>query len=425
MTEATPRSLEALSSIRTIAIKEIVDFLRDWRTLLAVLLVPLLLFPLIFGLLPIFLQGEATELQQKRLSVVIEVEEGGEVPDELARILSESDLDTIDAVLTNLNGKSLSEPGGIASDRLRAGLDSGEEHCILRLVQTETNATESWNYAIISDSTHEFSREARARTLEAVLEWEDGIVNATLGAHGLERQEAIDPIHWDGEQAEADISSEGERAAFGFSLIIPLVVALWTASSAIQPAIDMTAGERERGTLEALLCTPVERRDLLMGKWFAVATIAMVSVLLQVAGLLIAIEFIAAGFVTLPTIPITGWLLFVLSVLMFAIFTVAIELAAAIRARSVKEAGSTLTPMIILFIGPTLFSQFVNLEGIEAWWFTLPIFNVCLGMREALVGTLDPLHIVLWSSTSLLYATLAVIWASSQFNREDLVEAIS
>ena len=97
----------------------------------------------------------------------------------------------------------------------------------------------------------------------------------------------------------------------------------------------------------------------------------------------------------------------------------------AVRAHSVREAGSILGPMVILFIGPTLFAQFVNLEGIELWWFVLPIFNITLAMREALMGIYDPLHIIMWVTTSLIYAIFAIWWASRQFNREDLVESLS
>ena len=114
-----------------------------------------------------------------------------------------------------------------------------------------------------------------------------------------------------------------------------------------------------------------------------------------------------------------------LSVILFAVFVVAIELAVAVRAHSVREAGSILGPMVLVFIGPTLFAQFVNLEGIEAWWFVLPVFNITLAMREALMGIFDPMHIFLWISTSLTYAIGAIWWASKQFNREDLVESLS
>ena len=116
---------------------------------------------------------------------------------------------------------------------------------------------------------------------------------------------------------------------------------------------------------ESLLTTPVARSDLMWGKWLAVAIIASASVLLQLVGLFVAIRFLAAGILTPPTVSIVGWILFVVTILLFAIFVVAVEMAVAMRARSVKEAGSTLGPMVILFIGPALFAQFVNMENIE------------------------------------------------------------
>ena len=177
--------------------------------------------------------------------------------------------------------------------------------------------------------------------------------------------------------------------------------------------------------MEALLCTPTARSDLLFGKWLAVATVACVSVLGQMAGLLFAVNFLTGGGLEAPSISTGGVLLLLLSVILFAIFVVAIELAVAVRAHSVREAGSILGPMVLIFIGPTLFAQFVNLQGIELWWFVLPIFNITLAMREALMGIYDPMHIFMWVTTSLAYAIGAILWASKQFHREDLVESLS
>ncbi|MDE0574873.1 MAG: ABC transporter permease subunit [Candidatus Poseidoniales archaeon] len=407
-----------LSRIIIVAKKELVDFVRDWRTVLAMILVPLLIFPAIFIALPLFLQGEAAELSSYELTVEVQ----GELPEDLSSHLDGRNLIIIQTEL--LVDGTLSEPG-IDSQRLNSG-DSGDViHAILRLLEIDSNASQSWNYAILSDSTDELSLEAKIRTLDAVLTWEADVINATLAQNNLTHDEAFDPIHWDGDQDTADVASGGDLAAMGLAMFIPLVVAMWTTTAAIQPSIDLTAGERERGTMEALLCTPTSRSALLFGKWLAVATVACVSVLGQMAGLLFAINFLMGGGLEAPNISTTGVLLLLLSVILFAIFVVAIELAVAVRAHSVREAGSILGPMVLIFIGPTLFAQFVNLQGIEAWWFVLPVFNITLAMREALMGIYDPVHIFMWVSTSLAYAIGAILWASKQFNREDLVESLS
>ncbi|MBN17388.1 MAG: hypothetical protein CMB37_04445 [Euryarchaeota archaeon] len=404
-----------LSRVIIVAKKELVDFVRDWRTVLAMILVPLLIFPAIFIALPLFLQGEAAELSAYELSVEVQ----GELPEDLSAHLDGRGLVITLSELT-VNG-TLSEPGPDA-DRLNS--EEGV-HAILRLRQVDSNASQSWYYAILSDSTDELSLEAKTRTLDAVLTWESDVINATLAENNLTREEAFDPIHWDGDQGAADVASGGDLAAMSLAMFIPLVVAMWTTTAAIQPSIDLTAGERERGTMEALLCTPTSRADLLFGKWLAVAIVACVSVLGQMVGLLFAVNFLTGGGLEAPSISTTGILLLLLSVILFAIFVVAIELAVAVRAHSVREAGSILGPMVLIFIGPTLFAQFVNLQGIELWWFVLPIFNITLAMREALMGIYDPVHIFMWVSTSLIYAIGAIWWASRQFNREDLVESLS
>ena len=382
------------------------------------ILVPLLIFPAIFIALPLFLQGEAAELSSYELTVEVQ----GELPEDLSSHLDGRNLIIIQTEL--LVDGTLSEPG-IDSQRLNSGNSGDVIHAILRLLEIDSNASQSWNYAILSDSTDELSLEAKIRTLDAVLTWEADVINATLAQNNLTHDEAFDPIHWDGDQDTADVASGGDLAAMGLAMFIPLVVAMWTTTAAIQPSIDLTAGERERGTMEALLCTPTSRSALLFGKWLAVATVACVSVLGQMAGLLFAINFLMGGGLEAPNISTTGVLLLLLSVILFAIFVVAIELAVAVRAHSVREAGSILGPMVLIFIGPTLFAQFVNLQGIEAWWFVLPVFNITLAMREALMGIYDPVHIFMWVSTSLAYAIGAILWASKQFNREDLVESLS
>ena len=416
--------MNRLYVIWTVTVKELLDFVRDWRTLAAMLLVPLILFPIIFIAVPWFLQGEAEELSSYTVDVNILIDDESNTPSELLILLNSSDINYEISVSTFDENKSLANHSEIleqASESIR----NGELDAVLALRIGEGNSTESWQYVIFSDSTDELSREARSRLLNQIDIWEDQIIDETLADNGLERDDVYDPVSWDGTVEAADTATTGEQAAFAFALFVPFIISLWTATSAVQPSIDLTAGERERGTLEALLTTPIARSDLMWGKWLAVATIASASVLLQLVGLFVAIRYLAAGILTPPSVSVTGWILFVITILLFAIFVVAVEMAMAMRARSVKEAGSTLGPMVILFIGPALFAQFVNMESIESWWFIAPVFNICLGMRASLLGDVSVIHASLWMGSSLLYALMATTWASKQFNREDLVESIS
>ena len=185
------------------------------------ILVPLLIFPAIFIALPLFLQGEAAELSAYELTVEVQ----GDLPDDLSAHLDGRNLIIIQTELV-VNG-TLSEPGADAER-----LNSAESlHAILRLRQVDSNASQSWYYAILSDSTDELSLEAKTRTLEAVLTWEDDVINATLSENNLTRDEAFDPIHWDGDQDVADVASGGDLAAMGLAMCYPLGVGNWTTAA--------------------------------------------------------------------------------------------------------------------------------------------------------------------------------------------------
>ena len=276
---------------------------------------------------------------------------------------------------------------------------------ILRL-KNNTNGT--WNFAILDLSTSEHSREASGRIRVAISTWEKSLVNQTLLAHDLDPNATLDPVKLLGDSSLSDAATEGEQIGLVLSLFIPLVLSIWTATSAVQPSIDMTAGERERGTLEALLSLPCKRMDLLMGKWLAVAIIAGVSVVLQILGLFFAIAFLASSNVIgIPAIELEAMLLMAFAIGLFAIMIVAFELALAIRSRSVKEAGTILGPLMLVIIFPAIFVQLINLDGIEIWWFGVPLVNILLALRELLLNRVIFTHVLVWFISSSFYSICA------------------
>ena len=158
----------------------------------------------------------------------------------------------------------------------------------------------------------------------------------------------------------------------------------------------------------------------------AVACITGIGVLLQIFGLLFAIGYLATSdIIGVPALSLLSVGFIVLSIMLFAVMIVALELALAMRSHSVKEAGSILGPAIILIIFPALFTQVINLDGIESFWFAIPIVNVLLALRELLLDRVILEHVIIWFSTSLLYAILAALYAAKQFNREDIVTSLS
>ncbi|MFZ9047282.1 MAG: ABC transporter permease [Poseidonia sp.] len=403
---------DRLHRVRVIAKKELVEFVRDWRTIVAILVIPLLMFPVLFILFPLLLASEAAELDALMLDVVVQSENA---TSEMGLNFNDSNMNVTYEPLPVI--EELSAPG-IDDARLR----NGSIDLLIRL-RANGSVTE---YALIYMSTSEQSLEARSRALATLSQWEENETIQRITDAGLDPDETLDPLRWNGDVASSDVATQGEQAGMALSLFIPLVLAVWTFSSAIQPSIDMTAGERERGTLEALLALPASRMELLMGKWLAVATITGIGVLLQVAGLLFAIGYLASSnFISLPEISLGALGLLVLAVLLFAVMVVAFELALAMRSHSVKEAGSILGPAVLLILFPALFTQVINLDGIETYWFAIPVVNVLLALRELLMNRIVGLHIITWLASSALYAIGAAWYAARQFKREDIVTSLS
>ena len=399
--------------VRAIAKKEVVEFTRDWRTIIAIIVIPLLMFPLLFILFPILLESETAELDALELLIVIQTDG---LPENLAENISLSSMDYSIELLPNLT--SLSEPGQDL-ERVR----NSSTDAVLRFESND----DVWGYAILHLSTSERSNEARNRLLNTLSEWESSETRERIEQGGLDVNTTLDPLRWDGEISSGDVATSGEQSGMILSMFIPLVLAIWTYSSAIQPSIDMTAGERERGTLEALLCLPCTRMELLFGKWLAVATITGVGVLLQVFGLLFAIGYLASSssFIGVPQLSVISICLIVLSIMLFAVMVVAFELALAMRSHSVKEAGSILAPALMLILFPALFTQVINLDGIEGFWFAIPVVNILLALRELLMNRVITEHVLIWGISSIVYASLAAYYASRQFNREDIVTSLS
>ncbi|MEC8609529.1 MAG: ABC transporter permease subunit, partial [Candidatus Thermoplasmatota archaeon] len=243
-----------------VAKKEIIEFIRDWRTIVALVLIPLLLFPLLFIAFPVVMQNEAAELNQKTVDILIQ---SNDIDDSLIELI-ENQTAMVTVLPLDGNLTTLSDAENDTEE-----LRNLEYDAILRMELRN----DTWYYAILHLSTSEQSNEARSRILDVLIDWEDDLRTQRIESAGLDVESTLNPLQWDGSISNADVATKGEQAGMLLSLFIPFVLAIWTASAAVQPAIDMTVGERERGTLESLLSLPLTRTELLLGKWLAVVSI--------------------------------------------------------------------------------------------------------------------------------------------------------
>jgi len=207
--------------------------------------------------------------------------------------------------------------------------------------------------------------------------------------------------------------------------MLPYLFIIFCFLGAMYPAIDLAAGEKERGTLETLLLVPIPRRQVVIGKFLVVFTAGVVSAVLSLAGLggWLALKSEALGgdigAVMRAIGPTDLGLIAAMLVPTAAIFA-ALLLSISIYAKSFKEAQSYIAPLNMLVVLPAFLAM---LPGVELDWKTasIPIANISLAIKELIKGTMDySMLVVILGSSTLLAA--ALLWLSTWwFSREDVL----
>ncbi|KAA5539633.1 CPBP family intramembrane metalloprotease [Roseiconus nitratireducens] len=221
--------------------------------------------------------------------------------------------------------------------------------------------------------------------------------------------------------AEVTVEKVGkvqERSMLG--TIVPLVLVLMTITGAVYPAIDLTAGERERGTMESLMASPVRRSSILFSKYVAVVVVALLTAVanlfamfttLWAGGLLPLLTGGSEAFPWLAVLQILGLLV------LFSGFFAALLLSLTSFARSFKEAQAYLIPIMLLSLTPGMLSLMpgVSLNGPLA---IAPLVNIVLLAREVLQGTAEAGPAVVTILSTVGYAAAAIAIASRLFGSD-------
>lgn len=392
-----------LTLIKTIYCKELLDTLRDKRTLGAMILLPVLLYPLLLIGGETLLVQHVQKAHQKRVRVA----------------LADYDSAALRTVLAADGNLQV-----VATQEARAALRRRELEVAL-VVPADCDQVLAQGgtvkVTLLYDGVREESRQARSRVLEDLRAFEEVIVGDRLAQRGLTAGFA-DPL-----QTEAqNVASAEQVGGFVGGLVLPLIITMMGLLGAFYPAIDLTAGEKEHGTLETLLTTPAGRLEIVLGKFLTVCTISWATVVLHVGSLALTVGWglermgglgqldlslplpvvLGAGLLMLPTI-----VLFSAGMMVVALF-----------ARSFKEAQNYLSPLYTMAMIP---AGVAFLPGIKLSYglALVPIAGPALGIKQLAMGSWNwGLGSVVGLSTCL-YAGLALWVAVRLFAREDVVLA--
>lgn len=201
--------------------------------------------------------------------------------------------------------------------------------------------------------------------------------------------------------------------------VIPLILILMTITGAVYPAIDLTAGERERGTLELLVSAPVPRMALLLGKYAAVVTVAMLTATINLAMMLVTLELNNLTGLVFKQQGVSWSLICQLFFLLmlFAAFFSAVLLALTSFARSFKEAQAYLIPLMLASLGPGIMGMIPGLR-LSGVFTVTPLLNIVLLARDLSEGSATVGVTVVVVISTLIYALVAIAVAARIFGAE-------
>ncbi len=380
-----------MKTIFNIARKEFIDTLRDKRTLLVMIVVPLLLFPVIFSFVSSIQQSSMEKAQQRQLNIghLTEQQENS-----FLNYLTEQENVKL-VPLKSIEGKTTL----IKQDSLDAVIDFSED--FFAQVDNMKTGTVEFFY----ESTEEGVRDRIVKVFET---FKEKLIDQRLEEINVDAR-VINPV----ELAHRDVATTQEKIGKYAGGLIPYVFILFCFMGAMYPAIDLFTGEKERSTIETILTSPVKRIQILTGKMVVVVATGIFSALLAIVGLFVGLNFADA----LPSeiIEVTGdilqveFIVLLLTMLIpLTIFFAGILIPISIYAKSFKEAQSIITPINILVIVPAIVGM---LPGVELSIKTaaIPIVNIALATKEIIAGTID------YGLLTMVYGSLIVIALAGVF----------
>ncbi|MGQ0635528.1 MAG: ABC transporter permease subunit/CPBP intramembrane protease [Planctomycetaceae bacterium] len=451
-------------NIRLIFLREVRDQLRDRRTLFMVAVLPLLLYPAMgIGMM----QLNVLFREESRTVVILGADQLPADPPLVAgdrfdarwfpgksdpnRLVVVTDLPEEGDGSKGANPRLLAQArqirDALRTDRRRAGALFGKseievlilipEGLASRLAAVEqalreerADAAPALDYPrpeIIFNKADEKSQISYGRVQDVLENWEAAIRDGWLKLAHLDAR-LTHPVLGE----PVNVALDEQLAAGVWGRLFPALLVIMSVTGAFYPAIDLVAGEKERGTMETLLICPASRSEIVLGKFFTVMTFSCATALLNLASMGFTGRHIAAmapaggigasGPVSFPPLGALLWLVALLLPLS-ALFS-ALCLALATFARSSKEGQYYLTPLLMVTLGLTVFCLSPGVE-LNPRYALMPVVGVALLLKGLLLSPLQSIslygYIPAVLISSLGYCALALWWAIDQFQREEVL----
>lgn len=407
-----------MDKIITIWFKEIKDNIRDRRTVMSMVVMPMIIIPLL--LVGITKLTKLQIDQSKNEKSVISISNATAAPDLVAAISHDSNVTIVNStdMASDIKNKKI-DLGITVPDTFNQDI-SNQSITKLQIMENETNTK---------------SATALSRIAPIIATYNNALYVTRLTLLHVSPK-VLSPVTY----TVSDLSTDQQKGGLLLGLFLPIFIVMWSIVGGQYIAIDTSAGEKERKTLEALLLTPTNRMQMVFGKLFAVTTVALISVVLSLVSMYVSIKYVglnasgantlssssgsslvqSLGNINVSLSAETIAILLLVSVLLVVMFS-AILLSIGIFAKSFKEAQSYIAPAYIIVILPIVFANIAPDFKPSLSLFFIPAVNAVFLFKELILQTYDLSHILATVVSLLIFAVLAVFVATRIYNRESVL----
>ncbi len=397
-----------IRTVSTILRKELLDTFRDKRTLFMMVGIPVLLYPAMILVGSQAMMVHEKSMESSPVRVCLAAAEAG-------------DAEVMKSWVADIRNVQI-----IDSPNPKEALAAGKLDVVV-VARSGLLKTFDADYTLPVDLLYD---KTESRSSEAVRRVEDAL--GEVGRHELARRlekavmnsEYINPL----ELRRVDLAPKEKTSGMVIGLVLPALMIIVMGLGAFYPAVDLTAGEKERGTFETLLSTPATKMEIVTGKFLTVFSMAMLTALLNLASMgatfFVLFAQISSGkageFTLMLNDPWRVAAMVLLIIVPLALLLSALMMSVAVFAKSFREAQNYLTPVFMMIMLPAMLAGTPDAKFSASVQF-IPIVNTVLLFKDVMTGkaTWEGVFAVFVSTAA--FALLALVFAARVFQREDVI----
>lgn len=399
-----------LKHVMIVLRKEVKDLLRDRRTIISSILLPMILIPVINIVMGGGIQKFEKDMNE---NVMVALSRSSNSP-EVRELVQEMILSkNPNIVLVD------------AEDPVKA-LENNEIRCIIEIENSYAEKLEDGQPIQITlqyDESKTKSQAAADIVSRAIDRFSEEVVEERIAALGLD-PDFLQPVQVE----RKNLAPNDMGNNMMLQMMLPFMISILVAVGGIPAATDLVAGEKERNTFEPLLTTMPDRGSLLLGKYLAVTLFSMVSLVAILVGLSIGYIINPNSLTIGIDTQLQGISLDPLAVVLALLITVAlgmtfsgIQIALSTIAKSYKEAQTYLSFLMLAAMVPGYATMFMQASDLSPVMFVMPVMNTVAAFKMILGGSINYFNLVLALVTSIIFVILTLMFAASLFKKEKVM----